>query len=73
LAYPDNSRVLELSTKCDPQEAFLVAAETRAFLSRRRVDLSGKQETKTLRALEFFAARLADRTARSDAAAAGGR
>jgi hypothetical protein len=27
--YPDNSRVLELSTKCDPQEAFLVAAETR--------------------------------------------
>jgi hypothetical protein len=59
--YPDNSRVLELSTKCDPQEAFLVAAETRAFLSRRGVDLAGKQETKTLRALEFFAARLAER------------
>jgi hypothetical protein len=56
--YPENSRVLELSTKCDPQEAFLVAAETRAFLSRQGVDLSGKQETKTLRALEFFAARL---------------
>jgi hypothetical protein len=71
--YPDNSRVLELSTKCDPQEAFLVAAETRAFLSRRGVDLSGKQETKTLRALEFFAARLADPTARSDAAPAAGR
>jgi hypothetical protein len=43
--YPDNSRALELSTKCDPQEAFLVAAETRAFPSRRGVDLSGKQET----------------------------
>jgi hypothetical protein len=71
--YPDNSRVLELSTKCDPGEAFQVAAETRAFLSRRGVDLSGKQETKTLRALEFFAARLADSTARSDAPAIPGR
>ena len=71
--YPDNSRVLELSTRCDPQEAFLVAAETRAFLSRRGVDLSGKQETKTLRALEFFAARIADATAKSDAAATPGR
>jgi hypothetical protein len=71
--YPDNSRVLELSTKCDPHEAFLVAAETRAFLSRRGVDLSGKQETKTLRALEFFAARLADPTVRSHAAATPGR
>jgi hypothetical protein len=30
--YPDNSRVLELSTKCEPREAFLAAAETRAFL-----------------------------------------
>jgi hypothetical protein len=44
--YPDDSRVLELSTKRDPQEAFLVAAETRAFLSRRDVDLSDKQETR---------------------------
>lgn len=54
--YPDNSRVLELSTKCDPSEAFLAAAETRVFLSRRGVDLSGEQEPKTLKALEFFAA-----------------
>ena len=57
--YPDNSRVLELSTKCEPREAFLAAAESRAFLSRRGVDLSGQQETKTLRALEFFSARIA--------------
>ena len=55
--YPDNSRVLELSTKCDPGEAFQAAAETRAFLSSRGVDLSGDQETKTLKALEYFAAR----------------
>ena len=33
--YPDGSRILELSTKCAPAEAFQVAAETRAFLPRR--------------------------------------
>jgi hypothetical protein len=55
--YPDNSRVLELSTKCDPGEAFQAAAETRAFLSGRGVDLSGEQQAKTVKALEFFAAR----------------
>ena len=52
--YPDRSRVLELSTKCAPQEAFQVAAETRAFLTRNGVDLSGEQQTKTLKALKFF-------------------
>lgn len=58
-SYPDNSRVLELSTKCAPGEAFQVAAESRAFLKRAGVDLSGEQETKTLKALKFFASRLA--------------
>jgi hypothetical protein len=56
--YPDYSRVLELSTKCAPAEAFQVAAETRAFLSGRGVDLSGEQQTKTRKALEFFSERL---------------
>jgi hypothetical protein len=56
--YPDNSRILELSTKCAPSEAFDVAAETRAFLNTRGVDLGGEQETKTRKALEFFAAQL---------------
>jgi hypothetical protein len=54
--YPDGSRILELSTRCETTEAFQVAAETRAFLVRHGVDLSGEQETKTRRALEFFAA-----------------
>jgi hypothetical protein len=53
--YPDGSRILELSTKCDPGEAFQVAAETRAELYARGVDLSGEQQTKTRTALEFFA------------------
>jgi len=56
--YPDESRILELSTKCAPQEAFQVAAEARAFLATRGVEISGEQETKTKRALEYFSARL---------------
>jgi hypothetical protein len=53
--YPDGSRVLELSTRCGIAEAFQVAAETRAYLAGRGIDLSGEQETKTRKALEFFA------------------
>ena len=52
--YPDGSRILELSTKCKPEEAFDVAARTRAYLSDRGVDLSGEQQTKTRTALEYF-------------------
>jgi hypothetical protein len=54
--YPDGSRVLELSTKCSPADAFQAAAETRAFLAERGVDISGEQATKTKKALEFYAA-----------------
>jgi len=56
--YPDGSRILELSTKCAPTEAFDVAAETRAFLAKQGVDLSGEQQTKTSTALEFFSRNL---------------
>jgi hypothetical protein len=56
--YPDYSAIVELSTKCAPSEAFQVAAETRAFLTQRGIDLSGEQETKTRKALEFFSERL---------------
>jgi hypothetical protein len=52
--YPDGSRILELSTKCDPSEAFQVAATTRAFLASRGIDLESEQRTKTRTALEFF-------------------
>ena len=52
--YPDNARILELSTKCTPSEAFQVAAETRAFLLGRGVSLSGEQQTKTRTALEYY-------------------
>jgi hypothetical protein len=56
--YPDNSRLLELSTKCLPSEAFQVVAELRAALSKRGVDLGGEQETKTRKALLYFSERL---------------
>ena len=56
--YPDNSMILEPSTKCAPSEAFQVNAEARAFLTEHGVDLGGEQETKTKKALEFFSERL---------------
>ena len=52
--YPDGSRILELSTKCLPGEAFEVAAQTRAYMKDKGVDLSGEQQTKTRRALAYF-------------------
>jgi hypothetical protein len=54
--YPDGSRTLELSLKCLPNEGFQAAAEARAFLSERGVNLSAAQETKTKKALEYFVA-----------------
>jgi hypothetical protein len=59
--YPDGSRIVELSTKCLPKEAFQVATEARVFLSERGVDLKGEQQTKTKAALEFFSKELASR------------
>jgi hypothetical protein len=54
--YPDGSRILELSTKCLPGEAFQAGVEARAYLEGLGVDLTAEQQTKTKTALEFFAA-----------------
>jgi len=56
--YPDGERILELSTKCGPAEGFQVAAEARAMLADRGVDLYGEQQTKTKTALDYFAKNL---------------
>ena len=56
--YPDNSMILELSTKCAPSETFQVAAETGAFLTQHGIDLTGEQQTKTKEALQYFSKRL---------------
>ncbi len=56
--YPDGSRILELSTKATPKEAFQVSAEARAYLSKVGVELGGAQEPKTRAALEFYTKQL---------------
>jgi len=52
--YPDGTRILELSTKCIPANAFQVAAETRIFLSQHNIDLTAEQQPKTNKALKHF-------------------
>jgi hypothetical protein len=54
--YPDGSRIVELSAKAPPSDAFQAAAELRAYLAGKGLDVSGEQQTKTKTALEFFAA-----------------
>jgi hypothetical protein len=55
--YPDYSRILELSTKCQPTDMLQTTVETRLFLRKRGVDLTGDQQTKTRTALGFFTRR----------------
>jgi hypothetical protein len=52
--YPDYSRIIELSTKCLPQDTLRVAFETRRYLEKRGIHIGGDQQTKTKTALEFF-------------------
>ncbi|SDK56150.1 hypothetical protein SAMN05428985_104507 [Nocardioides sp. YR527] len=56
--YPDGARVLELSSRCAPVNAFQVAAELKAFLAGRGLEISGDQQTKTATALAYFASEL---------------
>jgi hypothetical protein len=52
--YPDGSRILELSTKASPDDAFEVAARMREFLKKKGLDLTAEQQPKTNRALQHF-------------------
>ena len=61
--YPDGSRILEISTKCQPEEAFQASAEFRAYLAGCGITLGAAQETKTKTALEYFSARLKEEQA----------
>ena len=60
--YQDGSRILEISTKCAPSEAFQVAAETRVYLSDHGVTIGGQQAAKTRTALDFFSNQLSAST-----------
>lgn len=57
--YPDGSRVLEVSTKAAPDEAFGVAAEFRAYLTKCGIPVTAGDGTKTKSALEYFSKGLA--------------
>ena len=57
---PDGSRILELSTKCPPAEAFQAAIETRAYLEGLGLDLTADPQTKTKATLAFFADNLTE-------------
>jgi hypothetical protein len=56
--YPDGSRLVELSTKCAPRDAFDVAGQMVSFLDARGVVRDQDPQTKTKTALEFFAREL---------------
>jgi hypothetical protein len=69
--YQDGSRILEISTKSVPAEAFQVAAEARVYLSQHGVAIGGQQATKTRTALEFFSKQLGAASRRASAASSG--
>jgi hypothetical protein len=56
--YPDGSHILEVSTKCLPEEAFQVGAEFRAYITNCGMTIGTVQEAKTRAALQYFKARL---------------
>ena len=56
--YPDGSRIMEISTKCLPKEAFQVVADFKAYLAGHGIELGADQSAKTKTSLEFFSAKL---------------
>jgi hypothetical protein len=56
--YPDGSRILEISTKCAPEEAFQTAVEFKAYLANCGIQVSVSDETKTRAAMVFFKRKL---------------
>jgi hypothetical protein len=53
--YPDGSRIFELSTKCAPPDLMNAFTNVRDYLIERGIDRHGEQQTKTKKALEYFA------------------
>jgi hypothetical protein len=52
--YPDGSRILEISTKCLPEEAFQAGVEFKAYLANCGIPLAVSDQTKTKAAMEYF-------------------
>jgi hypothetical protein len=62
--YPDGSRILEVSTKCEPSEALQVGLEFKAYLASKGIAITESQQTKTKTAMDFFKAELDDAESR---------
>jgi hypothetical protein len=56
--YPDGSRILEISTKCLPEEAFQAGVEFKAYLANCGIPLAVSDQTKTRAAMEYFRTKL---------------
>jgi hypothetical protein len=52
--FPDGSRNLEISVKCEPSEAFQFAQQAKEFFKAIGIGLSADQPTKTRAAMQFF-------------------
>ena len=63
--FPDGSRNVEISTKCQPAQALMVAAELRAYLHKAGIEIVAEQRTKTRASMEFFRAEMKPRRAAS--------
>jgi hypothetical protein len=64
--YPDGSRVLEMSTKGEPEEAFQLGVEFRAFITSCGIALGDQAVTKTRTALAYFSKTLEPKPERRD-------
>jgi hypothetical protein len=56
--FPDGSRNLEISAKCEPSQVFNVNRELKEFLTDLGIEITGNQQTKTRAAMAFFGAEL---------------
>jgi hypothetical protein len=62
--FPDGSRNLEISTKCEPSDVFKVTGELKAFLLELGIEITANQQTKTRAAMEFFKVELGQKIAK---------
>jgi hypothetical protein len=54
--WQDGKHILEISTQCEPDEAFQVGVEFKSFLQGHGIALTARQETKTKTAMQKFSA-----------------
>jgi hypothetical protein len=66
-AYPDGTRLLEVSTRCSAEQLLATAAHAKAFLDRHGIAQAGPCPTKADATLEYFTRRVIKHAARAGA------